>query len=188
MPKAAKILELGCASGELLKDLLAAGYSNLDFVDIDDYLDYDEVKSLAKLKKIDLNKDSLPYTDNSFDICLAIAIFEHLENPWLFEREVSRVLKKSGRLLLALPHNFNILDGMQFLFTGNLSGYGPDNNHITLQTRDVFNKCWLKDFKIEKGIYSPGFVKIFGMKFSLPNHKFVNKLFGRKALYILEKR
>lgn len=187
LSKEAQILELGCAAGGTLKSFYDSGYKNLDFTDIDNYLVFEEIKSLNKFKQADLNKDILPYPENSFDICLAIAIFEHLENPWLLKREIKKVLKKGGKLLLAIPHNFNIADRLKFLFSGNLSGYRMDNDHITLQTKDVFEKCWLSDFKIKKTLYSPGFIKIFGIKIKMPNSAFINKLFGTKALYIMEK-
>lgn len=187
LPKDFRILELGCAAGGLQKAIMDSGYSNSDFIDIDDYLVYKEIISLNKLKKVDLNKDVLPYPDKSFDIVLAIAIFEHLENPWAFKREIKRVLKGGGQVLLAMPYDFNIFDRMNFFWSGNLSGYTLSNNHITFQTKDLFCKCWRNDFKIKKEIYSPGFIKIFGVKIRMPDNHFMNKLFGTKVLYILEK-
>lgn len=182
-----KILELGCSNGKILKALFDSGYKNLNFIDIDNYLVDEEIKSLNKLQKVDLNKDSLPYPDDSIDICLAIAIFEHIENPWHLKREIKRVLASGGKLLLAVPHHNNLIDRIRFLFSGNLSGYRKDNDHITVQTKDIFSKCYLSDFKITKEIYSPGFIKFSGKKIKLPKSFFLNKLFGRKVLYILEK-
>ena len=102
-PQESKILDLGCAGGHFLKELLDKGYKNLDFVDFDNYLAYEELISLGKLRKVDLNYYKTPYNDENFDIVVALAILEHLENPFHFKREVLRVLKKGGLLFLAFP-------------------------------------------------------------------------------------
>jgi len=39
----------------------------------------------------------LPFPDNSFDVAIAIELFEHIPNVELFVKEVQRVLKKSGK-------------------------------------------------------------------------------------------
>lgn len=187
LDKGVNILELGCAAGVLLKSLLDNGYQNLDFADIDDYLAYAEIRSLNKLKKVNLNADNLPYPDNSFDVCLAIAILEHLENPFHIKREIVRVLKRNGILILSIPYGFNIFDKLMFLFKGNLSRYNLNNNNITFQTKDVFARCWLSDLSMEKVFVSPGFIKIFGHKVRLPDKEILNKFFGRSVLYVLRK-
>ena len=69
-----KILELGCGRGKLSRDLMDEGYKNLTLVDIDNYTEGLEVD----LK--DLSFDKLDYPNNEFDLVLAIAIIEHLEN------------------------------------------------------------------------------------------------------------
>lgn len=183
-----KLLELGCGGGHISKTLLDNGFRDLDLVDLDNYLIFDELKALGSLKLVDLNRDKLPYENQRFDIVLAIAIMEHLENPFLFEREICRVLKRGGILILTIPYSFNLPDKLKFLFENNVSGYNLYNNHITLQTKDVFTKCWLADFVINEEIISKGFIKLRKFKIRLPDIEFLNKLFGKKICYILSKK
>jgi len=55
----------------------------------------------------DMNK-KLPFDDNFFDSVVCIDGIEHLENPFFFIREASRVTKKSGTILISTP-NINAL-------------------------------------------------------------------------------
>lgn len=187
-PRGSKILELGCGGGHISKALLDNGFRNLDLVDIDNYLVFDELKSLESFKLVDLNRDELPYENETFDVVLAIAIMEHLENPFHFTREVCRVLKRNGVLMLTIPYSFNLADKLKFLFKGNVSGYNLHNDHITFQTKDIFTKCWLANFIIKEEIMSKGFIKLRRFKIRLPDVKFLNKLFGKKVCYVLKKK
>ena len=41
-----------------------------------------------------------------FDACVAIAVFEHLERPWIAAREIARVLKPGGRCYIATHQTY----------------------------------------------------------------------------------
>ena len=45
----------------------------------------------------------MPFEKSSFDAVIAGDVIEHLENPSRFLREVSRVLKDGGRLIISTP-------------------------------------------------------------------------------------
>lgn len=47
--------------------------------------------------------DSIPFPDESFDSVVCTQVFEHLENPEKSAREIYRVLKPGGYLLLTVP-------------------------------------------------------------------------------------
>jgi len=46
----------------------------------------------------------LPFKNNSFDTILCTQVFEHLDNPQRAISELSRVLKKGGKLIVSVPH------------------------------------------------------------------------------------
>lgn len=148
------IVELGCASGVFLKSLVNAGFSKLNGIDIDDYLQFSALRGALRI--LDLNKDALPFPDKSIDVVCAFQIFEHLENPFFIEREVARVLRPGGLFLLSMPNGHTIWDKLRFFASGNLNNYHIKNNHITFLTRDVFTKTFLENFSLEKTIYDHG--------------------------------
>jgi SAM-dependent methyltransferase len=58
---------------------------------------------------IDFNKDALPYEDDSFDIVFTKSTIEHIHNTDHFLKELLRVLKPGGLLIVLLPsweHNW----------------------------------------------------------------------------------
>jgi 2-polyprenyl-3-methyl-5-hydroxy-6-metoxy-1,4-benzoquinol methylase len=65
--------------------------------------------------KHDLNLQ-LPLDDASADAVLALEIMEHLENPKFFLREISRVLRPGGTLVLSTPNIVNLRSRFRFLF------------------------------------------------------------------------
>ena len=47
--------------------------------------------------------EAIPFPDDSFDSIVSTQVFEHVENPEQAAREVCRVLKKGGHLLITVP-------------------------------------------------------------------------------------
>lgn len=69
--------------------------------------------------ELDLN-EALPFVDNSFDGVVSIETIEHLENPWFFLREVSRVLKPGGYVIITTPNVSTVFSRLLNVVTGKL--------------------------------------------------------------------
>ncbi len=65
----------------------------------------------------DLN-GKIPYRDGSFDYVCFLEAIEHTENPYNAVRELSRVLRPGGILILSTPNYLNIERRLKFLVTG----------------------------------------------------------------------
>lgn len=53
--------------------------------------------------RCNLNSENLPFESNTFNCAIAGDVIEHLENPSHFLREINRVSKLGGRLVLSTP-------------------------------------------------------------------------------------
>jgi SAM-dependent methyltransferase len=55
-------------------------------------------------KVVDLNQDPLPFPDEHFDGITFLAVLEHVFDPYTVIREIHRVLRPGGELVLAVPN------------------------------------------------------------------------------------
>ena len=65
----------------------------------------------------------LPFKSNSYDLVLAIHIFEHLIHPDFFLKEIHRVLKRDGRFFMTLPNYGNLAYRIKYLIKGSLDTF-----------------------------------------------------------------
>ncbi len=86
------VYDLGCGSGNLVNALIEKGF---DAYGID-------VKSGPRIISSDLNK-ALPLATESVDLITSLANIEHLHEPLLNLKEIYRVLRKNGMLILTTP-------------------------------------------------------------------------------------
>ncbi len=54
---------------------------------------------------VDLNKD-LPFEENSFDTVLLSDVLEHIKEPMFLWKEINRILKNGGYLILNVPFHY----------------------------------------------------------------------------------
>ncbi|MBI3627220.1 MAG: methyltransferase domain-containing protein [Candidatus Sungbacteria bacterium] len=181
IPKEARILDVGTGPGTLLRQLESRGWHNLKGLDIADFMDAD-LKPKFELAVTDLDFEAAPFAANSFDLVFALEVIEHLENPFHFIREMSRILDDGGYCICSAPNPFHIWNKVKFLLKGNLQHWHVYNDHITFMTKDVFKKTVLRYFSIEEIKYRWGYLPYFP-KINMPR----TELFGRNVCYFLKK-
>jgi SAM-dependent methyltransferase len=103
-------------------------------------VDYFELNSGEKksenftFQHFNIENDLFPYADGEFDVVIFAEIIEHLLNdPCKVLREIKRVLKPNGTLILTTP-NVARLENVTRLISGTniydpYSGYGPYGRH-----------------------------------------------------------
>jgi SAM-dependent methyltransferase len=95
-----RILDVGCGTGTMLTYL--ARFGNAEGVDIDaEAIEYCHARGLKKV--IQSTADTLPFADGSFDLVTALDVIEHIDDDLGVLREIKRVLRPGGRLLLTVP-------------------------------------------------------------------------------------
>jgi SAM-dependent methyltransferase len=82
--------------------------------------DIDPSQFLAKGLHVDMGdlNGRIPYEDGKFDYICFLEAIEHTENPYNAVRELARVLKPGGTLILSTPNYLNIERRLKFLVTG----------------------------------------------------------------------
>ena len=103
-----QILDVGCCKGGLRKylhpGLIYFGVDGLDN-NVENYI------------RVDLDEEKLPFEDRKFDAVNCSAVLEHLFHPLELLREMKRVLKDEGAILISLPNDksLNALFSQLFL-------------------------------------------------------------------------
>ena len=104
-----KILDVGCGTGANLKMLTA--YGSAEGVDISPQaVDFCRERGLDSVKLGAI--EHLPYESGSFELVTALDVVEHLDDDVAGLREMRRVLRRDGRILLFVPA-FMFLWGVQ---------------------------------------------------------------------------
>jgi len=88
------VLDVGCGNAPYLKEIKK--YTD-EIVLMDISLHEIPISFLG-------NVHNIPLTDSSFDLTLCLQVLEHVPEPAIAIREIVRVMKSQGVLLLSVPH------------------------------------------------------------------------------------
>lgn len=100
----ARILDVGCGSGEFISLLLQRGYNNLYGVEIDDALFDIAAAVIPEIKKSSATE--LPYDADSFDCIYMFNVMHHLTDLAEYRKalaEMSRCVRDGGSIILVEP-------------------------------------------------------------------------------------
>lgn len=104
-----RILDVGCGTGANL--LMLSEFGDAEGVDVsEDALAFCRERGLNQVKLG--AAEALPYDDGTFDLVTALDVVEHLDDDLAGLREMRRVLRPGGRVLLFVP-TFMFLWGLQ---------------------------------------------------------------------------
>lgn len=111
--KGKSVLDAACGSG--YGSFILSEYANsVHGIDIDEEtINYAQKKFHRENINFDVSSvTSIPYKDNSFDVIVSFETIEHLDekNQSLFLKEIKRVLRKGGQLLMSTPDKSSYSD------------------------------------------------------------------------------
>jgi SAM-dependent methyltransferase len=124
------VLDLAAGSGYMSARLADLGFEVTAYdINTDQF-----VPAEITIKKADLN-NPLPEPEQSATGVLALEVLEHLENPRGFLREMGRLIKPGGCLVLSTPNIVSLPSKIRFLFREEMALFYNVENRI----RDPFS-------------------------------------------------
>ena len=119
LPPGMRVLDAGCGEGVLVDEFA----TRLNIEGIDPNYSSDRVRSGSLT--------ALPYDDNSFERALCLDVLEHLtyEDQAKALRELHRVLKPGGELLISIPNLAHLQSRIHFLLQGRLIRTASEEKH-----------------------------------------------------------
>ena len=98
------ILDAGCGDGTGLKFLFDCGYENLYGIDINPNKYYLAKNHIGNNRIIDSDITNTPFEDGKFDVVWCSHTLEHSYSPIESLKELCRICKKGGYVLIIIPY------------------------------------------------------------------------------------
>jgi len=204
-----KILDYGCGSGFLAGQLQAKGY-DVSGVDVSkEAINFGLSRGIKNLSYVGGTLTN--YEGSSFDLILAMDVIEHIKEDDLAIKELKRLLKPSGQLVVTVPayqwmwgvqdevaHHFRrynmrsvsklvYLNGFYFLKKSYFNTFlFPPVAIVRLVSKWFNKKSRESDFEINNRLLNPLLSFIFNMEIKLLRR--FNFPFGVSILLILERK
>jgi predicted SAM-dependent methyltransferase len=125
-------------------------------------------KNILKGALVQIDENSLPFKDESFDIAIIPDFLEHIENESRFLKEVRRIVKRNCFSVITVPHykknsilrRFKVLIGMRDEIYGHVRpGYKID------EIKELLEKSGFEIEKIE--FYSGSFTELIELTLNI---------------------
>src|SRR6266480_4269479 len=102
LSRTSRVLDVGTSTGANLRLLRDLGFRAVDGLDFSqDAIRYCREKGLGLVRLGDVC--GMPFVNGSFDLVLATDIIEHVDDDLKALREIGRVLRPGGKVLITVP-------------------------------------------------------------------------------------
>jgi SAM-dependent methyltransferase len=146
----ARVLDAPCGAGQLTKALISAGL-DCHGADVDD-----QARNALgdRFQVADLDA-TLPWADGYFDAVVSVEGIEHLENRYGFLREMHRLLRPGGILLITTPNTVSLRSRVRFWGSG---FYHKDPRPLLESDRHPLQHIGLATFpELRHALHTTGF-------------------------------
>ena len=145
-PTGLKILDVGAGEGALTQKLFAMGYDMQACDFSPEAFKFAEVSCDG----VDIT-GPFPYSDETFDLVIAVEVTEHILDHENFFSEINRILKPGGKLYVSTPNILSMKSRLRFLFQGFPYGFKPlemrkydGMQHVASLSLDQYNYLAIK--------------------------------------------
>jgi 2-polyprenyl-3-methyl-5-hydroxy-6-metoxy-1,4-benzoquinol methylase len=141
------LVDVGCGAGQLrpFVERQITRYIGVDVVR------YENFPAEAEFTQVDLDNGRVALPDESADIVAAVETIEHLENPRAFMRELVRLVKTGGWVLVTTPNQLSLLSLLTLMIKQRFSAFQDVHYpaHLTalleVDLRRIARECGLVD-------------------------------------------
>ncbi len=156
-PGGGVLVDVGCGSGKL-SSFVGDRFHRYIGVDA---VRYDDLPSQTEFISFDLDTGKAPLPEGFADVVCAVEIIEHLENPRAFMRELVRLTKPGGLVIVTTPNQLSLLSKLTLILKNQFNAFqeapGLYPTHITalleIDFIRIFTECKLTKVKIEYSHY-----------------------------------
>jgi 2-polyprenyl-3-methyl-5-hydroxy-6-metoxy-1,4-benzoquinol methylase len=144
------LADIGCGGGNLWRHL-APTFSHCLGVDA---VRYDDLPGAVEFTYSDLDRPPLPLADGCADVVAAVETIEHLENPRAFCRELTRIARPGGWLVVTTPNQLSLLSLATLVVKRRFSAFQdaayPAHRTALLEVdlRRIAQECGLGDVEV----------------------------------------
>jgi 2-polyprenyl-3-methyl-5-hydroxy-6-metoxy-1,4-benzoquinol methylase len=144
------LADIGCGGGNLRREL---GPSFSRWIGVD-AVRYEGIPESVEFIQADLDRLPLPLADGSADVVAAVEVVEHLENPRAFCRELIRIARPRGWVVVTTPNQLSMLSLLTLVVKQRFSAFQDASYpaHITalleVDLRRIASECALEQIEV----------------------------------------
>ena len=149
-PGGGVVVDVGCGVGNLRR-FLAPRFDRYVGVDV---VRYAEFPDDAEFLQVDLDTGRVPLPDGVADAVVAAETIEHLENPRAFVRELVRLVRPGGWVVVTTPNQLSLLSKLTLVVKNQFNQFQENSYpaHLTalleVDLRRIAAECGLADITI----------------------------------------
>jgi SAM-dependent methyltransferase len=123
------LIDVGCKTGNLWR-YLGPCFDKYVGVDV---VRHDSLPDEAEFYRIDLDTGRAPLPEGFGDVVAAVETIEHLENPRAFVRELTRLARPGGWVVVTTPNQLSLLSKMTLVLKNEFNAFqsGSYPAHLT---------------------------------------------------------
>lgn len=131
LPFHASIIDVGCGTGSILRGLRERGFADLNGLELSEYAVNRLSSSGFRMSKGTLL--NIPFPDATFDAAIASEVLEHVIRRTRFLREMTRIVKPRGKILIFVPDdNLGPIDEPEHVIKYNAESLGKFLAKLTI--------------------------------------------------------
>lgn len=144
------LVDAGCGTGNLFR-AIGSRFQRVIGIDV---VRYDDLVPGIEFRQANLDTEPLPVADADADVAAAVETIEHLENPRALVRELARIVRPGGWVVVTTPNQLSALSLLTLMtkqrFSAFQDGSYPAHRTALLEVdlRRIADECGLRDIEV----------------------------------------